>query len=86
VPVIAAKSDCAGDADSFPLDHGKSLIGCYRRPGCDECGERLVGVFSSEINERGPQWAGCYRYNAAAHLDPFADILNGFRSAFMKSG
>jgi hypothetical protein len=45
-------------------------------------GERLVGVFSSEINERGPQWAGCYRYNAAAHLDPFADILNGFRIGF----
>jgi hypothetical protein len=62
--------------------NGKSLIGCYRRPGCDECGERLVGVFSSEINERGPQWAGCYRYNAAAHLDPFADILNGFRIGF----
>jgi hypothetical protein len=27
-----AKSDYAGDADGFPLDHGKSLIGCYRDP------------------------------------------------------
>jgi transcriptional regulator with XRE-family HTH domain len=38
-----AKSDCPGDADGFPLDHGKSLIGCYRGPGCNESGERLVG-------------------------------------------
>jgi hypothetical protein len=31
------------------LDHGKSLIGYYRGPGCNESDELLVGVFSSEI-------------------------------------
>src|SRR6516162_3734029 len=74
-----AKSDCARDADRFSLDHGKSLISRYCGPGRNVASERLIGVFSSEIDKCGPQWAGCYRDDPAAHLGFFADILNGFR-------
>ena len=81
-----AKSDCAGDADSFPLDHGKSLIGCYRRPGCDECGERLVGVFSSEINERGPSGLVVPDTTRPRTSTPLPTYLMASESAFMKSG
>ena len=73
------KFNCVGDADGFPLDPGKSLIGSYRRPGRDKPGERLIGVVSSEIDKCGTQRAGCYRDNPPAHLDLFADIFNGFR-------
>jgi hypothetical protein len=74
-----AKSDYACDADDFPLDHVKSLIPRYRGPGCNESGEGLIGVFSSEIDKCGPQWAGRHKDNPAAHLDIFADMLKGFR-------
>src|SRR6516162_6657358 len=73
------KFNCAGDADGFPLDHGKSLIGGYPGSGCNESGEPLIWVLSSEIDKCGPQWAGRHRDNPATHLDLFADILNGFR-------
>src|SRR5258708_40351083 len=76
-PVV--KLDCACDADGFPLDHSKSLISRHCGPGRNVASERLIGVFSSEIDKCGPQWAGCYRDNPAAHLGFFADILNGFR-------
>ena len=74
-----AKADCAGNADGFPLDHGKSLIGCHCRSGRNEPSERLIGVFCSEIDKRGPQRAGCYGDDLTAHLGLFADVLNGFR-------
>jgi hypothetical protein len=74
-----AKSNCAGDADGFPLDHGKSLIGSYRGPGRNESGERLIGVFSPEIDKCRPKWASRNRDDPAPHLNLFADILNGFR-------
>ena len=77
LPVV--KSDYAGDADDFPLDHGKSLIGRYCRPGCNEPGERLIGVVSSEIDKCGTQWAGHHTDNATSHFDFFADILDSFR-------
>ena len=67
------------DRDGFPLDHSKSLISRYCGPGRNVASEPLIGVFSSEIDKCGPQWAGCYRDNPAAHLDFFADILDGFR-------
>ena len=67
------------DRDGFPLDHSKSLISRYCGPGRNVASEPLIGVFSSEIDKCGPQWAGCYRDNTAAHLGFFADILNGFR-------
>jgi len=73
-----AKSDCARDANGFPLDHGKPLIGGYTGSGRNVASERLIGVFSSEIDKCGPQGAGCYRDDPAAHLGFFADILNGF--------
>src|SRR5262245_49220046 len=47
--------DCAGDADGFCLDHRKSLIGCYRGPGCNESSECLIRVFSSEIDKCRPK-------------------------------
>jgi hypothetical protein len=72
-----AKSDCACDADGFPLDHGKSLIGGYRGSGWNESGESLIGILSSEIDECGSQWTGCYRGNPAVHLGLLSDILNG---------
>jgi hypothetical protein len=73
-----SKSDCAGDADGFPLDHGKSLVNRYREPGCNESGERLIGVLSSEIDKCGPQWAGRHRDNTTPHLGFLADVLDGF--------
>jgi hypothetical protein len=42
LPVV--KSDNARDADGFTLDHGKPLIGRYRRSGCNESGEPLFGI------------------------------------------
>jgi hypothetical protein len=74
-----AKADRAGDADGSPLDHGESLIACYRGPGCNESGELLVGIFSSEIDKCGPQRAGCYRHNPTDYLDLFTDIITGIR-------
>ena len=50
-----AKFDCAGDADDFPLDRGKSPIGRYWGASSNEPGERLIGVFSSEIDKCCPQ-------------------------------
>ncbi len=73
-----AKMDCAPDADGFPLDHGKSLIGRYRGSGWNESGKPLMGVFSSEIDKCGSQWASRHRDNPTSYLDFFADILNGF--------
>ena len=74
-----AKLDCACDANGFPLDHSKSPISRYGGPGRNVASERLIGVFASEIDKCGPQWAGCYRDDPTAHLGLFADILNGFR-------
>ena len=45
--LISAKFDCAGDADDFPLDHSKSLIGRNCGPGLNKPSKRLIGVFSS---------------------------------------
>ena len=39
-----AKFDCACDADDFPLDHGKSLIGRYWGTSSNEPGERLIDL------------------------------------------
>src|SRR5215475_9874746 len=50
-----AKLDCTGDADDFPLDHSESLIGRYSGHGRNEASERLIGVFSSEIDKCGTQ-------------------------------
>jgi hypothetical protein len=74
-----AKVDCAGNADDFALDRGKSLIGRYWGPGRNESSECLIGVVSSEIDKCCTQWAGCYGNDPAAHLDFFADIPSGFR-------
>jgi hypothetical protein len=74
-----AKSDCARDADGFPLDRARSLI-CPlsgTRPQC--ASEGLVGVFSCEIDKCGPQWAGPHTDNATSNVDFFADIPDGFR-------
>ena len=46
-----AKSDCARNADGFSLDHGQTLVGCYRSAGCNESGEVLIGVVSSEVDK-----------------------------------
>ena len=77
LPVV--KSDCAGDADGFPLNHGKSLIGRYCGPRRNESSERLIGVLSSEIDKCGTQWAGCDTDNATSHLDLFTNVQDGFR-------
>ena len=74
-----AKLDCTGDADDFPLDHSESLIGCYSGHGRNEASERLIGVFSSEIDKCCTQRAARHRYDPTSHLDRFADILNRFR-------
>jgi hypothetical protein len=72
-----AKSNYACDADGFPLDHSKSLISRHCGPGRNVASERLIGVFSSEIDKCRTQRAGCYRDNPATHLGFFADILFG---------
>jgi hypothetical protein len=77
LPVV--KSDNARDADGFTLDHSKPLIVRYRRSGCNESGESLIRIFSSEIDKCGPKRTGCYRGNPALYLNFFADILHGFR-------
>jgi hypothetical protein len=74
-----AKFDCAGDGDHFSLDYSKSLIGRYSGPNRNEASERLIGVFSSEINKCGTQWAARHTDNATLHFDFFADILDSFR-------
>jgi hypothetical protein len=74
-----AKFDYAGDADDFPSEHGDPLVSRYFWPNCNERGERLIGVFSSETDTCGPERAYGDRDNQAAHFDAFTNVLNGFR-------
>jgi hypothetical protein len=43
-----------------------------------EPSERLVGVFSSEIDKGGTEWAGRDGDDETAHLDISANVSNGF--------
>jgi hypothetical protein len=42
----------AGDADDLPLEGGDQVVRLHFRANCDEPGERLIGVFSSETRLR----------------------------------
>jgi hypothetical protein len=56
------------------LDHGKSLIGYYRGPGCNESDELLAGVFSPpKLINMVP--SGLVVTDTTPYLHLFADIL-----------
>ena len=73
------KFDYTGDADDFLLERGDPLVGLHFRPNCNEPGERLIRIFSSEADACGPEWASRDGDDETAHLDVFAYVINRIR-------
>jgi hypothetical protein len=63
----------------FPWSMAISWSVAIFEPAANEPSKRLIGVFSSEINKSSPEWAGRDGDDQTAHLDVFANVLNGFR-------
>ena len=72
------KFDFAGDADDFPLERVDPQVSRHVGTGCNESSKGLIGVFSSEVDQYGPEWASPDGDDEPAHLDVFAYVVNGF--------